>query len=286
MIGLLPGMREPDSPRAPAPLVVAVAPNGARKTKADHPALPLGPEELAQAAAEALDAGAALFHLHVRDREGRHTLDVGAYREATAAIRRAVGDRLIVQATTEAVGLYTQREQIAVVRELRPEAVSLALAELVPEASHERDAAAFFAWLLGERIAPQFILYTPDDVTRFTKLRARGVVPDRGCSVLFVLGRYATGQRSAPADLLPFLERGGVREPWMICAFGPLEAACGLVAGALGGHVRVGFENNTQLADGTRAPSNAALVAQLAGTLPLVGRRLADADAARAILAP
>ena len=58
-----------------APLVVAAAPNGARRTEADHPALPLGPDELAREAAACREAGATVPHLHVRDAAGRHSLD-------------------------------------------------------------------------------------------------------------------------------------------------------------------------------------------------------------------
>jgi uncharacterized protein (DUF849 family) len=81
-----------------------VAPNGARKTKADHPALPIGPAELAATAAACRDAGAAAIHLHVRDEAGGHSLDAGRYREATAEVRAAIGEAMIVQITTEAVG--------------------------------------------------------------------------------------------------------------------------------------------------------------------------------------
>ena len=74
------------------PLVLAVAPNGARKTQADHPAIPISPAELAATAAAAQAAGAAMIHLHVRDADQKHSLDVGAYREATAAVREKVAN--------------------------------------------------------------------------------------------------------------------------------------------------------------------------------------------------
>ena len=120
-----------------SPLIIAVAPNGARKTKADHPALPITPEELAETAARCLDAGASMIHLHVRDDDQKHSLDVSAYRAAIAAIRARVGGELIIQVTTEAVGIYTPAQQMAMVQELEPEAVSLAVRELCPDDAHE-----------------------------------------------------------------------------------------------------------------------------------------------------
>ncbi len=268
------------------PVVVAVAPNGAARTRDDHPALPLGPEELAACAAACREAGAAMLHLHVRDRDGRHTLDPDAYRAALAAIRLAVGEAMIVQITTEAGGRYGPSEQMAAVRAVRPEAVSLAVRELVPDEGREREAAAFLAWLAAERIVPQYILYGPDDLARFRALRRRGIVPGRRPFVLFVLGRYAANRESDPRDVLPFLVPPPEPEEftWAVCAFGRREAACALAAAALGGHPRVGFENNLYLADGRLAPDNAALVAQLVDGLRLTGRLVADAAAARALL--
>lgn len=67
------------STRPVAPLVIAVAPNGARKTKKDHPALPIEPRELAIEAASCIEKGAAMIHLHVRDASGGHSLDAGGY---------------------------------------------------------------------------------------------------------------------------------------------------------------------------------------------------------------
>lgn len=278
-------MTDPAEPETRSePLIIAVAPNGARKTKADHPALPMTADEIAATAAACREAGAAMIHLHVRDRDGGHLLDAEAYRAATAAIRRETGDDLIVQVTTEAVGRYRPAEQMAVVRALRPEAVSLAVREIVPDAATEPAASDFLAWLARERVMPQYILYSAEDVERFRDLHRRGVIPDDRPFALFVLGRYTSGQRSMPGDLLPFVTPLPDDMVWAICAFGPRENACALAAAALGGHARVGFENNMQLADGRTAPDNAALVAQVAAGAALLGRPVADAATARAVL--
>ena len=281
------------SPAAPGPaagdwppLIIAVAPSGARKTTADHPALPITPEAIAATAAACREAGAAMIHMHVRDAEGRHTLDVGAYRDATAAVRRAVGEDMVVQVTSEAVGIYGPEAQMGMVRDLRPEAVSLAVKEIVPDAASEPRAAEFLAWVGREGILPQYIVYSADDLARFDDLVARGVVPGERHAVLFVLGRYAADQTSRPVELLPFLAANTRAHVWSLCAFGPREAACAVAAAALGGHARVGFENNLHLADGSLAPDNAALVAAVADGAAVIGRPLADADQAREIMAP
>ncbi len=263
------------------PVVLAVAPNGAYKTPRDHPRVPITREALVADAIACRDAGAAMLHLHVRDAEGRHLLDADAYRDVTAAIRRAVGESIVAQITTEAAGRYERVTQMAVVRAVRPEAASIALREVVPDAAAEADAAAFFAWLRRERVMVQFILYAPDEIARYRDLRARGVIPGGRHFLLFVLGRYAAGQVSDPADLLPFLVAHDGATPWAVCAFGEKEAACVLTAAALGGHMRVGSENNLRLPDGTIAADNAALVRNAAAGAALCGRTLAATDDVR-----
>jgi len=267
-----------------------VAPNGARKTQADHPAVPISPAELAATAAAAQAAGASMIHLHVRDGAQKHSLDVGAYREATAAVREAVGERMVIQVTSEAVGIYNANQQRAMVRALEPEAVSLAIRELVPDESEEDASREFLAWLTGAGILPQYILYAPEDVARFGRLQAEGVIPPGPAFLLFVLGRYTPGQRSVPNDLLPYLTEiaawpEAAKLPWAICAFGPKETACVTAAATLGGHARVGFENNLYLPSGMLARDNAELVAAGASAAAAIGRPLADAATARRIMA-
>jgi uncharacterized protein (DUF849 family) len=260
------------------PVSIAVAPNGGRRTKADHPAVPMTPEELARTAVECLDAGACMIHVHVRNAEGRHLLDADAYAQATAAIREAVGERLVIQITSEALGIYKPEEQMAVTRAVRPEAVSLALRELAPDEASEQAFAEFLTWLHRERVAPQIILYSPEEAIRLAELQKRGMIPFENLPVLYVLGRYTVSQTSRPADLLPFIApEMPVFPDWMTCAFGRYETACVTAAALLGGNVRVGFENNVDLPNGERAGSNAELVGQTAKALDACGVALADA---------
>lgn len=266
------------------PLVLMVAPNGARRSKADHPNLPMTPQELAKEAVRCSAAGATVIHLHVRTVEGQHSLDAELYRSAIHAVRAVAGDQMAIQITTESVGLYTPEAQIEVVREIQPEAVSLALRELIPDEAHIDQAAEFLSWLRVQGIAPQYILYTPEDVARFHELRRVGVIPQLHPWVLFVLGRYAGPTESRASDLLGYLEHHENGSPWSACAFGRTEAATVLTAAALGGHVRVGFENNVRRRDDSLAQTNADLVGQIRREAALVDRPLADIEATRAFL--
>jgi 3-keto-5-aminohexanoate cleavage enzyme len=266
-------------PNAAAPVAIAVAPNGGRRTKADHPQLPMTADELAATAAGCLEAGASMIHAHVRDRDGGHLLDADAYRAATAAIRAVVGDRLVIQITSEALGIYSPAEQMEVVRQVRPEAVSLALRELLPDESHEAGFMEFLGRLRREKAMPQIILYTPEEASQLAALKARGLIPFDDIPVLYVLGRYSAGQRSSPGDLLPFLAPGLPRfRHWSVCAFGARETACVTAGALLGGHVRVGFENNLFMPDGSQARDNAELVAAAAAAMGACGLRPATAE--------
>lgn len=264
----------PETSQTPtwSPLIVTVAPNGARKTKADHAALPVTADELAVEALRCRNAGAAMIHLHVRDEAGRHSLSVEAYRTAIEAIRDRVGDDLLIQVTSESAGMFGPVEQMEMVRQLKPDHVSLALREIVADATAEAEAAAFLRWLSVEGVTPQYILYSAEEVSRFLDLRRRNVIPGRAHWLLFVLGRYGR-QQARPVDLLPFLETlGHTDDVWSVCAFGGMEHACVAAAIALGGHARVGFENNMNLKDGAVAPNNAPLVAQVSQLAEALGR--------------
>jgi uncharacterized protein (DUF849 family) len=263
-------------------VVLTVAPNGGRKTKADCPALPLSPDELARTAAECLERGASMIHLHVRDAGGQHSLDPEAYRAAIGSICQEVGDRLVVQITSESIGRYSPAEQRAAVLRTNPEAVSLALRELAPEGAEEKDFGSFLGKLKQMRIWPQIILYTPEEAQRLGTMLKRGLIPFDKPSVLYVLGRFALTGTALPRDILPFLAPGMPRfESWSVCAFGRRETACVIAAALLGGHGRVGFENNLVLPGGARAPSNAELVGAAARALEAVGLQTQTADGLR-----
>ena len=263
------------------PLLITVAPNGAYKQAAEHPDLPLTAEHLARTAKQCLDAGAAMLHMHIRDAQGNHSLDVEGYREAQRVVRAAVGDEMIIQVTSEAARVYQAPAQMAMVQALAPEAVSVGLRELDQPAVGEAGLLHFFGWLAQHKVMTQVILYDVADLKRWQALRQIGVIPDAPWSLLFVLGRYTAGQTSSPIDLLPFVQAHTGSETWSMCAFGAGEHACAVAAAALGGHARVGFENNLLLNTGEPAPGNAALVAQLAHTAASINRPLATAHQAR-----
>lgn len=266
------------------PVIVAVAPNGARKTKLDHPKLPVSPEELAATASACQEAGATMIHLHVRDAHGQHSLNPDHYRPAIAKVRAEVGEEMIIQITTEAVGKYKPSEQMDCVKQLKPEAASIAISELIPVIGDDLEAARFLEWLHQNKISPQFILYSEADIEHFGKLVDRGIVHSDNPSVLLVLGKYSENQQSDPKDITPLIECLQPQTHWSVCAFGQSEGECMATAIDLGGHCRIGFENNLLNENGDLAIDNASQVEFSAAKARASKRGLASASEARLLM--
>ncbi|MHC0045376.1 beta-keto acid cleavage family enzyme [Vibrio campbellii] len=266
-----------------ARIAIIVAPNGARKTKQDHAQLPMNTEEMVAEAKACQTVGATMIHLHARDAQGRHSLELDDNLEIYHAVKAAVGDSMIVQLTTEAVGMYSPQQQMALVKAVKPEAASFALRELIPDEQSEEQGFVFFDWVAAQGILSQIILYDQADIERYFTLRERGVLPKHSQHALLVLGRYHEAQQSSPWDLRALhLERfieENVR--CAVCAFGAREQDCLTHAMLLGLDIRVGFENNHLSSDGQLAKSNAEQVQRLKEICELLDVPLHDAESFR-----
>jgi len=250
---------------------IMVAPNGARRGKNDHAELPIVLPEIIYTAQSCWQAGAGGLHLHVRGEQGEHVLDAGLYKEAVTELKRVVPD-LLVQITTEAVGVYLPPAQRQVVKDVLPEAASVSVAEML--VGNDRKAAMdFYRWCEDAGVVIQHILYSEDDLARLYVLLTEAGVNLNGLQLLFVLGRYAKGQQSQPSDLLPFthwLQANGITADWAMCAFGHNETSCLHAAYLAGGKVRIGFENSLQNADGSFAADNAERVTEIKGLMDAI----------------
>ncbi len=256
---------------------IMVAPNGARRTKDDHPALPVTIAEIVGCARDCLTVGATALHAHVRDQDQVHVLDAGLYRELIAEMNEQVPD-IDVQITTEAVGRFSPDEQRKLVRDVMPSAVSVSLSEMF---SDDDNAAAigFYQWASAAGIAVQHILYDTKELERFIELAHRSEIPSGQHQLLFVLGRYAPGQQSKPDDLVPFIETiensaAGLDLDWAVCAFGFNQRNCLVEAIRRGGKARIGFENGLVLGNGRIARDNAELVDDLVKQIAFEASRL------------
>ncbi|MGI9366341.1 MAG: 3-keto-5-aminohexanoate cleavage protein [Rhizobiaceae bacterium] len=251
---------------------IMVAPNGARRTRQDHPALPITIEQTVETAKACFVAGAGGIHAHVRDGQGSHTLDSGLYRELLAELNRAV-PQMLVQITTEAVGVYSSDQQMKLVSDLQPAHVSIAMREIT-QGQSEAELSRFFNWAAEAGIQVQHILYAPEEIQKFARLVEAGIIPVERLETILVLGQYGIARDSQPDDLSAYRHefKGALSgSGWCVCAFGRNETACLMRAIKEGGKARIGFENNLIDADGSLSPSNEARVRELVAALAADG---------------
>lgn len=241
-----------------SPLRITVAPNGARRNRDNHPQLPVNLAQIVDCAEKCWQAGAHEIHLHVRDDEGRHSLSADTYRRTMDAI----GDRvpnMDIQVTTEAAGRYDVAEQFALLQDLKPRAASIAIRESMREPDL---VAPLYAFATEAQIKVQHILYDLDDLAQLRRQFDEAAIPAHMRDVLLVFGAYSPERLAQPEEVEPFVQALGDDFPnWTICAFGQHENAVAQEAIRLGGHIRIGFENNIQRPDGSLATDNAENIA-------------------------
>ena len=244
---------------------IMVAPNGAHHNKNDHPAIPITIEEISICAQKCYKAGAGAIHTHVRDKNGKHVLDVGLYNELIAEIHHKI-PKMIVQITTEAVERYTPKEQQRIALNVKPQSVSVALREMERENETLKTLAHFYHQLHEKDIHVQHILYTPNEIKKLADFVKQNVIPKYNLSILFVLGKYEKQQCAKPQDILPFLRQLKIFNDhidWSVCAFGKKESECLIHAVGKGGKIRIGFENNFINHNGIISTDNAERVREI-----------------------
>lgn len=250
-----------------------VAPNGARRGKGDHPALPVTDDELIATAIACHAAGADGIHAHLRDEDGVHLIDAGRYTDLLARLSDAVPG-MYLQVTSESAGRYGAAEQREMMHALKPRHVSVALREMVRSPDDWDEAAALYHWAADEGVEIQHILYAPDEVDTFVAALGAGRIPGQHHLIQFVRGTYANGENGALplADYVaPLTAASDHSFDWMLCAFGRSETPSLVEAAELGGKARAGFENSLHMANGTLAPDNAARIHEVDAALKARG---------------
>ncbi len=234
-----------------------VAPNGARKVKKDHPGVPLTISEIVTTAKSCNKVGAGAIHLHVRDKEGRHVLDVGLYKEALNELEHQVPN-MHIQVTTEAVGKYSPADMRKLAYDVTPPGASIGTSELIPSRKPEEEDIKLYKYLTEAGTKIQHILYKPEDIDLLIELLNKAEIPINDAWCLFVIGHYS-GKISYSENILPFIKKmkeHNINLDWAICAFGKEEMNCLEKAISLGGKLRVGFENSLFMPNGEIAPDN------------------------------
>lgn len=282
--------------------ILTVAVTGNLTTLEQHPGLPCTPEQIANAAIESAKVGAAVAHIHVREPNGRPSMDVALYREVMDRICDS-GTDIIINLTTGPGQRFVPSEddpkvaapgttlmhplrRVEHIVELKPEICTLDLNTMWSFNSaviNSPQSATTMAEVMREAGSkPELEIFDSGDLHLARDLIEKGVL-DRPPLFQIVMGvKYSF---NASLETLLYA-KSLLPEDAMWAAFGVGRFEFPMLAATFvaGGHVRVGLEDNIYLRKGVLAPSNAALVEKAARVIDDLGGKLATTAEAREIL--
>ena len=278
------------------PVVITCSISGSLADRGQCPAIPYTPDEYAAEARRIVDEGGVMVHIHARRPDGTPSYEVEDFRAITEAIRAEVGDALIINYSTGAMGVSVEK-RLQYLRELKPDVAALNMGSMnYAKYSRKRKQFVFNA-----------VFANPFDeiITFLTTMNELGIKPEHECFdvghvgslaplvdmgvlhpplhvdfVMGVVGGVPPTARNlaAMADNVPAGSHWGVigisRDQWLLVA----------AALTLGGSVRVGLEDNFYLPNGDMARSNGDLIAKARQLTEDVGRRPATVQEARKLL--
>jgi 3-keto-5-aminohexanoate cleavage enzyme len=265
------------------PLMITCPVVGAELSKEDYPYLPTTPEEIAESAREAVDAGASIIHLHVRDEEGKPTQRVDIFSDVTKRIRERC-ECIIQFSTGGAVG--TPLDQRCAPLKLKPDMATLSMGTMNfgPDVFENTEATirAISQAIQENGVMPELEIFDygmMDTVDRFLK---KGFIPEK-FHVDFVLG-VPGGMSGEIKNLMLLKDRLPPGQTWTIAGVGRFQLPLSVHAIAMGGHVRVGIEDNVYYRRGEFAKTNAQLVERVVRIARELDRPVATVKEARDML--
>lgn len=265
-------------------LIITCALTGAETTKQDNPNLPVTPDEIALAAWEVRQAGASIVHVHARSEDGAATQDRAVYQEIIGKIRDSGNDIIIQVSTGGAVGMSGD-ERIQPIT-LQPEMATLTTGTVNfgdgVFLNHPLDIENFSNIMKNNNVLPELEIFDAGMIRNALVLIKKGLVPKHAPFDL-VMG-VPGGIPGTPRDLLFLVESLPPGARWSVAGIGRAQLPLATMAILLGGHVRVGFEDNVYYQKGVLAESNAQLVARIVRLAKELGREAANPQEAREIL--
>jgi uncharacterized protein (DUF849 family) len=282
--------------------ILTVAVTGNLTTIQQHPGLPCTPEQIANACLESAKAGAAVAHIHVRYPDGRPSTELAHYREVVERIRDK-NSELILNLTTGPGGRFVPSKddpkiagpgtsamhplkRVEHIVELKPDIATLDLNTMWSGSAAVINPPENVTIMANEiqnaGSKPELEVFDSGDIQLAHALLDQGVL-QRPPLFQIVMGvRY--GFVSTPQTLMYAHSLLPKDAMWAAFAIGRWEFPMLTQAWFLGGHVRVGMEDNVYISKGKLTPSNAALCEKAVRILDDLGAELATAKEARAIL--
>jgi len=284
------------------PTIITCAVTGSITTVQQHPGLPCTPEQIAAASIAAAQAGAAIVHIHVRHPDGRPSMELHHYREVVERIRASdtdvvinlttgPGQRFVPSEDDPAVAapgttLTTPQRRVQHVVALRPEICSLDLNTMYSGASvvinTPRNLRVMAQLVREAGTLPELEVFDSGDIHLARDLIAEGTLPSAALFQIVLGVKY--GANASPATLSYLHTLIPADAQWAAFGIGRWEYPMLMQAWLLGGHVRVGLEDNIYLKKGLLAPDNTVLVQKAVRLLTEMDARIATPGEARELL--
>ena len=264
------------------PLIITCAPVGGEIMPDQTPYLPVTPEQLGQTAAAIREAGASIVHVHCRNDDGTNTHDVERFRAAFAAIR-AQSDLIVQFSTGGAIGM-TPEERSSILQ-LRPEMATLTCGSVNFGDDIFENSFPIMRGILAKMreygVKPELEIFDKGHLANARRLASEGVLalPQHADFVLGVPG----GLEATVQNLCELVDDLPPGCTWTVAGIGRQQLPLAMVAIAMGGHVRVGLEDNLYYSKG-RLARNEELVARVVRIAQEAGRTVASPGQAREIL--
>lgn len=268
-------------------LIITAAICGAEVTKEQNPAVPYTVEEIVREAKSAVDAGAAIVHLHVREDDGTPTQSHVRFQECEEAIYKVCPDVILIPSTGGAVGMSPEERLDSTNTTPIPEMATLDCGtcnfgdEIFDNTMPTMR--AFGKRMIEKGIKPEYECFEMGHLDTILTMARNGEVPGDPMQFNFVLG--VPGCTPATVSNLAWMvNQIPAGSTWTVTGVGRSAFPMAAAAIAMGGNVRVGFEDNIYLSKGVKASSNGELVAKVVRIAKELGREIATSDEARAIL--
>lgn len=266
-------------------LIITAAICGAEVTKEHNPSVPYTVEEIAKEAKLAYDFGASIIHLHVREDDGTPTQDINRFRECIKAIKELCPEAIIQPSTGGAVGMSNE-ERIQPVN-LLPEMATLDCGTCNFGGDDifvntENTIKAFGEKMISLGVKPEIEVFDKGMIDMALRLNKKGYIKDN-MHFNFVMGVNG-GISATYRDLIFMKESIPSNATFTVSGIGKAQFEMAALSILLGGHVRVGFEDNVYIQKGVLAKSNGELVKRVVEIANVLQREIATPKEAREIL--
>jgi 3-keto-5-aminohexanoate cleavage enzyme len=267
-------------------LIITAAITGSRITREITPHIPITPEEIVQSAYECWQAGASIVHIHVRDpNTGQGTQDVEIFRRVVEPLREKT-DLILCLTTSGIPGRNLPTEERLAPVDLKPELASFDAGSINLGGTVFINTPEFLdraAEKMREKgVKPEIEIFDLGMMMTSLRMRDQGKL-DEPLHFQFVLGT-PWGAPATPKSFLHLYEHIPDNSTWSIIGIGQGHLPMSMMALAMGGHIRVGLEDNIYYTKGVLVETNAQFVERIVRISGEYGREVATPDEARVIL--